>query len=317
MVHIDLPDVRSEERFPIDRTMPYTSERDYFRSAINVLKRHGYTFSAGFDCVVRGSIPISAGTSSSSALSVSWINFLTRMSDQAKPVPPELCGRYAYETEVVEFHEPGGMMDQISSAIGGAMFIAFHPRLEILPIYPRLGTFVIGDSRQPKDTKYILSHVKDQVLDIVRRLSQEHPEFSLHEMRLEDLVRWRQYLDSDQIVLLEGTVQNHLITLASKELLMGEALDGRRFGELLTQHQAILRDVLKISTPKIDRMIDAAMHAGAYGGKINGSGGGGGMFVYAPENPEPVAEAIRRCGGTAYVVRMDSGTRVEPGRVVD
>ena len=94
------------------------------------------------------------------------------MSDQAKPVPPELCGRYAYETEVVEFHEPGGMMDQISSAMGGAMFIAFHPRLEILPIHARLGTFVIGDSRQPKDTKYILSHVKDQVLDIVRRLSQ-------------------------------------------------------------------------------------------------------------------------------------------------
>jgi galactokinase len=73
----------------------------------------------------------------------------------------------------------------------------------------------------------------------------------------------------------------------------------------------VLRDVLDISTPKIDRMIDAAFKAGAYGGKINGSGGGGCMFAYAPEGPELVAEAIARAGGTAYVITADAGTRVE------
>ena len=41
-------------------------------------------------------------------------------------------------------------------------------------------------------------------------------------------------------------------------------------------------------------MLDAAMDAGAYGGKINGSGGGGCMFAYAPKDPEVVAEAIKR-----------------------
>lgn len=317
MVQIDLPDVRSHERFPLDRTMPYTKERDYFRSAINVLTRHGYTFSGGFECVVRGSIPINAGTSSSSALVVSWINFLTRMSDQAKPVSPDLCGRYAYEAEVLEFHEPGGMMDQYSAAVGGVSFISFHPALEIQPIDVRLETFVLGDSRQPKDTKYILSHVKNQVLDIVAHLSLEHPKFSLHDMRLEDLEQWKQYLSADQFMLLEGTIKNHRITLEAKELLTSKSLDGRRLGELLARHQSILRDILKISTPKIDRMLDAAMDSGAYGGKINGSGGGGCMFVYAPENPERIAEAIERSGGTSSIVRMDSGTRVEPGKVAD
>jgi galactokinase len=94
--------------------------------------------------------------------------------------------------------------------------------------------------------------------------------------------------------------------------MLGESsVDPVRFGEMLNEHQAILRDTLRISTPRIDRMLDAAMEAGAYGGKINGSGGGGCMFVYAPEHAGRVAEAIERCGGRAYIVHADEGTRVE------
>ena len=58
-------------------------------------------------------------------------------------------------------------------------------------------------------------------------------------------------------------------------------------------------------------MLDAALAAGAFGGKINGSGGGGCMFAYAPGRVTEVAEAIRREGGVPYVVRIDAGARQE------
>ena len=58
-------------------------------------------------------------------------------------------------------------------------------------------------------------------------------------------------------------------------------------------------------------MVEASMNAGALGGKINGSGGGGCMFMYAPENPEAVAEAIKREGGIPYIIYIDEGTRIE------
>jgi galactokinase len=61
-------------------------------------------------------------------------------------------------------------------------------------------------------------------------------------------------------------------------------------------------------------MLDAALGAGAYGGKINGSGGGGCMFVYAPDDAEAVARAIEGAGGKAYIVRGDTGVRVDPPR---
>ena len=94
-------------------------------------------------------------------------------------------------------------------------------------------------------------------------------------------------------------------------ILKQTPLDHKRIGALLTEHQGILRDILKISTPKIDRMMDEALNAGALGGKINGSGGGGCMFAYAPENAERVAEAVGRAGGKAYIVMVDEGTRVD------
>ena len=85
-------------------------------------------------------------------------------------------------------------------------------------------------------------------------------------------------------------------------------LDKKLFGSLLNKHHFILKNTLKVSTPKIDRMIEAAIEGGAYGGKINGSGGGGCMFAYAPKNPEQVAKAIKSVGGKAFIVNSDVGT---------
>ena len=55
-------------------------------------------------------------------------------------------------------------------------------------------------------------------------------------------------------------------------------------------------------------MIDAALDAGAYGAKINGSGGGGCMFAYAPESPEKVKAAIEAEEGEAFIINSDSGS---------
>src|SRR5437867_10991801 len=64
MIRMDLPDVSSSESFSIGSARDYQSRRDYFRSGIKVLMDHGLTFSHGFDCTVKGKIPISAGVSS-------------------------------------------------------------------------------------------------------------------------------------------------------------------------------------------------------------------------------------------------------------
>jgi galactokinase len=119
-------------------------------------------------------------------------------------------------------------------------------------------------------------------------------------------------LNAEQKTLLWGTLRNRDITQEALSVLRAPQFDDLMLGELLNECQVVLRDILKISTPKIDRMLDAALRAGAYGGKVNGSGGGGCMFAYAPKNPEVVAQAIEGAGGKAHIVQIDVGTRNEP-----
>lgn len=310
-IKLDLPDIGRKEVFKITENIPYEEERDYFKSVVNVLSRNKYTFSSGFDCTVRGEVPINAGTSSSSALIVAWIHFLTQMSDQAVVLKPEEVARYAHQAEVMEFSEPGGMMDHYSTAVGNSIFLDFVPETSLSLINTDLKTFVLGNSGEPKDTKGILARVKNQVIDISKSLAINHPGFSLRNSSLADIKKYESELTSEQFELLEGTIQNYQITKEAKLLLDQPKLNHKKLGLLLTRHQQILRDVLRISTPKIDRMLDVALQAGAYGGKINGSGGGGCMFVYAPEDPEKVAKAIDKVGGNAYIINIAQGVRTE------
>ena len=109
---------------------------------------------------------------------------------------------------------------------------------------------------------------------------------------------------SDELLLLRSNLSDRDILRKAKGLLDGHRVDETRLGELLNGHHANLRDAKKTSTPKIDAMIEAALEAGALGAKINGSGGGGCMFAYAPHQPEAVAEAIERQGGKAHIIRL-------------
>jgi galactokinase len=310
-MNIDLPDIGGKETFRLGDKLQYARRRDYFKSAINVMRRKGFRFSTGFDCVVHGEIPIEAGTSSSSALVVGWIHFLSRMSDEPRILSPETIAEYAHDVEVIEFAEAGGMMDHYTTAIGGAVGIASCPNVSVSRFKPRLKPFVLGDSKQQKDTQFVLSRVKRRVLDIVELLRSIDENFSLQTFCLDDINSVSRHLSGDQLQLLTGTIRNRDITHEAQRLFERDAIDHTKIGALLNEQQSILRDTLEISTPKIDAMIEAALSAGAFGAKINGSGDGGCMFAYAPEDPEKVTDAIRRAGGETYIVHVDEGTRID------
>lgn len=310
-VNIALPDINSHGSFPLDQTLPYPLDRDYFRAGVNVLRKHGYSFSAGLDCLVEGAIPISAGTSSSTAVVTAWMNLLARMSDEGRPLSEDESIRLAFEAEVTEFGEPGGMMDQCSISCGGVLFVRFFPALSIERLQPPLETFVLGDSREPKATREVLSGVKNRVRSACSTLSRSYPDFSLHLSSAGEIDHRGASLSPEERTLLGATLRNRDITIEARAVLSKKYLDEERFAKLLTEEHAILRDVLCVSTPRIERMIEAALDAGALGAKINGSGGGGCMFAYAPREPERVAEAITRAGGSPAIVRPDAGVRLE------
>ena len=306
-INVKLPDIGEEDTFTIEGDLPYMKPADYFRSGINTMRKDGFTFSGGIDVTVTGEIPIQAGTSSSSAMVVSWINLLVHMSDQDAELIPEQIADLAYRAEVKEFNEAGGMMDQYSSALGGVNYVESEPEITVEKLPCRLGSFVIGDSLQTKDTQAILAVSKDRILDLVARTQSERGKFSLQDATPDEVAEIDN-LDNEEKSLLTETIINRDITFEGLTLLEKQDVDSQKLGALLNRQHAILRDSLGVSTEKIDIMLDAAMAAGATGGKINGSGGGGCMFAYAPDGAEKVLEAIERAGGKGYIVHVDRGS---------
>lgn len=310
IVHFDLPDIRQSEEFTLDFPLTYTKERDYFKSVLNVLSRKGHVFEKGLEIEVRGNIPINSGTSSSSALLVSWVELLNEMFQLG--YTQKEVGEITYEAEVLEFTEPGGMMDQYSTAVGNVIYLASQPEIYIKTYARDLGTFVLGDSCEPKDTLGILAHVKFGTLGGIEKIKKVEPSFDLAMTDLASCEAYKSLLTEDEWVLLAANISDRDILLAAKSMFEGEeSWEDARLGDLLNQHQVNLREHKRISTPKIDRMISAALDAGALGAKINGSGGGGCMFAYTPTNPEAVVDAIEKAGGKAYIIRVDVGTQEE------
>jgi len=57
--------------------------------------------------------------------------FSRRMSDQGTGLPPAELARLSHEAEVLEFSEPGGMMDHLAAAYGKVISVDFHPEIKV------------------------------------------------------------------------------------------------------------------------------------------------------------------------------------------
>lgn len=92
-----------------------------------------------------------------------------------------------------------------------------------------------------------------------------------------------------------------------------------KIGELMNENQYYLKKYLKVSgdcpvsPSKLDDLIDAAVHAGALGAKLSGSGGGGCMIALCePGDEMKVVKAINEAGGETYATKVaDEGLRIE------
>jgi len=306
-VIINKPDINETECFSLD-DISYTNERDYYKSGIKVCQDEGLQFSVGFDVEVTSDIPIQAGCSSSSSIMVGWIQFLSQMANEPINLQPNKIAELAYKAEVLEFSEPGGMMDQYSTSLGGMLYLESEPKIAAIPFNPIPGTFVLGDSMVKKDTQGTLRRCKNSRLEIIKKLNNNDPEFSLNSIDMSEITNFAIFLTKSDLEILRGTINNRDILRQALVELQSINPHYPLIGRLLTKHHTILRDVLKVSTSNIEAMLEAALNAGALGGKINGSGGGGCMFAYAPKNPEAVAEAIEKVGGKAHIVESAAGS---------
>ncbi|MFH6963454.1 mevalonate kinase [Flavobacterium plurextorum] len=305
---IDIDEVRTID---INAAFEKLEPRDYFASSLRVLRRYGCVPNTGYNITITGDIPINSGTSSSSALLMAWIRFLIDAFGVDHEVTPEFLSKLGYESEVLEHGEPGGMMDHFSIGVGNIVYINTKEPFSYRIIGTGLKGLITGVSGVPKETIGLIGEIKGNALMSIGIVKQNFPDFDLHASKIEDFDRYRNCLPDRLIPFFEAALKNYHYTKEALKEFEKPVLDLKKIGELMNQHHEVLRDLLKITVPRIDAMINAALRAGAYGAKIVGSGGGGSIVVIAdPQIEDSVIEAILSAGAQeAYAVNVDPGVR--------
>ena len=309
---LNMVDIGKLRIIAVNEQFDKLESRDYFASALRVLRRYGCIPNQGYDITITGDVPINSGTSSSSALLLAWINFLVTAFGVNEEVTPEFISKIGYLSEVVEHGEPGGMMDHYSIGVGNVVYINTVNPFSVEIIGKELDGLVTGVSGVPKETIGLIGELKENALLAIEVIKSNFKNFDLSKTEIEDLQYFVNYLPDHLVPYFEAAVKNHYYTKMALIEFQKPVLDLKKIGELMNGHHAVLRDLLKITVPRIDAMIDAALKVGAYGAKIVGSGGGGSIVAIAePGKESEVVEAMLAVGAVeAYAVNVDPGARI-------
>ena len=266
---LHLPDIGAEHVFPLRTTLPYAHMRDYLPAAINVLRRDGVHPAHGWECTVQGTIPINAGTSSSSALVVAWVKFLVQASG-AERTPAEVA-ILANRAEVLEFGEPGGLMDHYLSALGGIQYLDFTTQpARIESLHAPLSGFILGDSQEPKATTGVLHAARQESEAALAWLQIQAPDLDFYSDPIDDFAETLAVMPAALARKLQANLVNRDLCQHAHALLRQGSVDPSVLGSMLSEHHRQLATGIGVSTPKLDRMVHAACDAGAFGGKLNG-----------------------------------------------
>jgi len=213
----------------------------------------------GVKVEVRSHIPPSSGLGSSAAVSVA----AAAAAAYAVGLDVEagdVC-EAAYAGERVVHGSPSGIDNAVSTYGGVLLFRAGGFRRVDVKVSP---TVVLGDTGVRRRTGNLVARVREL------------------RSRMTDVVE--AVMDAVSAMALR----------ASDALKRG---DLREVGELMTMNHSMLK-ALGVSSPELDRLVEASMEAGALGAKLTGAGGGGCMVALVePDLVEDVCDAIREAGG--------------------
>jgi galactokinase len=303
------------EETVLDLTQPiqYSNNRDYIKSTVNLLLKEGIDLWPGYNVVMDSEIPIGKGMCSSTTMIMALLKGLMEAAGVSSASDPDVLADLGFRAEVVEFGEPGGMMDHYTSAYGRLVNLSFYEGVKPSRLPVRIpGCFVLFDSLKSKDTIKVLASAKKPVLEALETLNR----YGIHSVRdfydLPERLSVLSRLDEDHRRKLFASIDNYAVLREAVWMLRTGRFDDARFGQLLTRHHKNLRDGLGISSSEVEQILDTALAAGALGGKINGSGGGGCCFAYCrDEDAQAVLDSVAALGYPGMIVSPDEGTRIE------
>ena len=202
-------------------------------------------------------VPPGSGLGTSSTLVVALIGAFVEWL--VLPLGEYDIARLAYEIERIDLGQAGGRQDQYAATFGGVNFMEFYADERV----------IVNPLRIRPEYLYELEHNLLLVYTDTSRLSSQ-----IIEEQKSHIVR------GDKAAL-EATHRLKEEAFHMKEALLKGRID--EIGRILHEGFEYKRRVAShVSTPLLETIYQAALSAGATGGKVSGAGGGGFMVFYCP-----------------------------------
>ncbi len=213
---------------------------------------------------VRSGIPVAAGLGSGAAVSAALARALGEYL--GSPFEAVELSALVYEVEKVHHGTPSGIDNTVICFEMPVYFVRGREPVVFHPGQPF--DLLIGDTGVASPTRKTVGAVRDA---------------------------WQRAPDSYETIFAEiGSV----VEAARTALERGQTA---RLGPLMGKNQALLRR-LGVSSPELERLIEAALTAGALGAKLSGGGGGGNMIALVePETVARVRAALIEAGARRVI----------------
>jgi len=227
----------------------------------------------GLEIVVRSRIPVARGLGSGTAVATAMVRALAR--HYGRDLPAAVVSDLVFRTEVILHGTPSGV-DNTVVAHERPVWFRRGLEPELLDLHAPL-VLVIGDTGVPANTR--------EAVAAVRALREANPDTI--DARFDAIGA---LAEAGRAALCEG--------------------DMGRLGALMTRNQEHLC-ALGVSTPGLDRIVAAALGAGALGAKLSGGGRGGCAIALVTEAARRDVAAAMDAAGAAQVhateVRSEAG----------
>jgi D-glycero-alpha-D-manno-heptose-7-phosphate kinase len=256
-IRIRSVDKNTSIELPSSARLEINGELDLIKGVYNrVISDYGL-LPQSFTITTYVDVPAGSGLGTSSTVVTTVLGAFTEWLKL--PLGEYDLAKLAYDIERIDLGMAGGKQDQYAATFGGVNFMEFSDNDKV----------IVNPLR-----------VKDQVLN---ELSNNMILFYTKTSRISSEI-----IESQQRNVNEGSSKSveamhklKELAVKMKEAILKGELD--LLGELLNLSWQFKKQMAdRITNPQIDRIYDAAIKAGATGGKISGAGGGGFMFFYCP-----------------------------------
>jgi len=212
-------------------------------------------------------IPMARGLGSGAAISAACVRALA--AHWQRDLEPQVVSALVYEAERIYHGTPSGIDNTVVAYAMPVYFERGQPPQTIRVGKPFL--LAIADTGIPSSTK--------EVVAAVRRAWEGDP------------LRYTGLFDAIAAIVKE----------ARRAM---EAGSPERLGALMDENHKLLCQI-GVSSPELDRLVEAARRAGARGAKLSGAGRGGNMLALVDEAKRGNVQAALRQAGAAEVLATE------------